>query len=241
MSGDHFYITTPIYYVNGAPHIGHAYTTVAADAAARWQRLKGRSVLFLTGTDEHGQKVMEAAQKRGMTPQAHCDDIVPVWKRMMERLGISYDRFIRTTDADHEALVTSVLQSLYEKGDIYKDDYRGWYLVKDEVFVTEKEREERIASGELTADAFRMVEESNWFFRMSKYQEALLAHLDANPGCIRPENRMNEVRGFLAKPLGDLCISRPKARMSWGIELPFDPDYVCYVWFDALLNYLTGA
>jgi methionyl-tRNA synthetase len=235
-----FSITTPIYYLNGTPHIGHAYTTIAADAAARWHRLRGREVRFLTGTDEHGQKVLEAAQKRGLSPKEHCDDLVVVWKAMMERFRIDYDRFIRTTDADHEALVQSALQQLYDRGEIYRDEYRGWYLIKDEVFVTDKEREERIATGELFESDFRMFEETNWFFRMSKYQQQLLDTLASRPDLVLPDNRRNEVLGFLSKPLGDLCISRPKSRMGWGIELPFDRDYVCYVWFDALLNYLTG-
>ena len=237
---DPFSITTPIYYLNGTPHIGHAYTTIAADAAARWHRLRGRDVRFLTGTDEHGQKVLEAATALGREPKAHCDELVGVWKAMMAKLDITFDRFIRTTDADHEALVKDVLQRLYDRGEIYRAEYRGWYLVKDEVFVTDKEREERIASGELTEDQFRMFEETNWFFRMSKYQQPLLDAITDDPDLVMPENRRNEVLGFLSKPLGDLCISRPKARMGWGIELPFDADYVCYVWFDALLNYLTG-
>lgn len=236
-----FYVTTPIYYVNGTPHVGHAYTTIAADTLTRWKRLAGEDAYFLTGTDEHGQKVLEAAERRGMTPQAHCDDLVVHWKAMMDRLHVRYDRFLRTTDPDHVGLVRRALAHLHEKGEIYRAEYRGWYLVKDEAFVTDKEREERIASGELPESAFRMIEESNWFFRMSKYQERLIAHLRDHPEAIQPEIRRNEVLGFLQKPLGDLCISRPKSRMSWGIELPFDPDFVCYVWFDALLNYVTGA
>lgn len=236
-----FYITTPIYYVNGNPHIGHAYTTIAADVAARWHRHRGRDVRFLTGTDEHGQKVLEAAEARGMTPREHCDDMVARWQAMMDGLDVSYDRFIRTTDADHERLVHGVLQQLWEAGQIYKDQYRGWYLVKDEVFVTEKERDERLATGELAEGDFRLIEEANYFFRMGSYQQALLDHIEAKPDCILPASRRNEVLGFLRKPLGDLCISRPKSRMSWGIELPFDADFVTYVWFDALLNYLTGT
>jgi methionyl-tRNA synthetase len=241
VSADTFYITTPIYYLNGSPHIGHVYTTVAADAAARWMRMRGRPVRFLTGTDEHGQKVLEAAQKAGRDVKEHCDLVSAEFKAMMDRFDCSYDRFIRTTDDDHVALVQQVLQDLYDRGEIYRDEYRGWYLVKDEVFVTDKERQDRIASGELAESDFRMFEESNWFFRMGKYQQALLDHLEKHPETVLPDYRRNEVLGFLQKPLGDLCISRPKARMSWGIELPFDRDYVCYVWFDALLNYLTGA
>jgi len=238
---DAFYITTPIYYVNGEPHIGHAYTTVAADAAARWNRVMGRNVRFLTGIDEHGQKVLEAATARGMSPKEHCDDLVPKWKGMMDALAVRYDRFIRTTDADHEANVKGVLQRLFDQGLIYEDQYVGWYLVKDEVFVTEKEKDERIATGANKEEHFRQIEERNYFFRMSNYQQQLIDHIEANPGFIQPVIRRNEVLGFLRKDLGDLCISRPKERMSWGIELPFDSDFVTYVWFDALLNYLTGA
>ena len=241
MPGDTFYITTPIYYLNGAPHIGHAYTSIAADAAARYQRMKGRPVRFLTGTDEHGQKVLEAAEARGLEPKPHTDALVVEWKQVMEGLGIAYDRWIRTTDEDHEAVVQSVLQRLFEAGEIYRDDYEGWYLVKDEVFVTDKEREEKLASGALQEADFKRIKESNYFFRMSKYQEPLLAHIHANPGFILPESRRNEVVGFLKQPLGDLCISRPRSRMSWGIPLPFDDEFVTYVWFDALLNYLTGT
>ncbi len=241
MPGDTFYITTPIYYLNGSPHIGHAYTTIAADVAARYQRLKGRDVRFLTGTDEHGQKVLEAAEARGLDPKTHTDRLVEDWKAVMNRLKIDYDRWIRTTDEDHEAVVQRVLQKLWDAGEIYKADYEGWYLVKDEVFVTDKERDERIQSGELTEDHFRRITESNYFFRMSKYQQALIDHIEAHPDFVVPEGRRNEVLGFLKGELGDLCISRPKARMSWGIELPFDHEFVCYVWFDALLNYLTGT
>lgn len=241
MSGDTFYITTPIYYVNGNPHIGHAYTSIAADAAARYQRLRGMDVRFLTGTDEHGQKVLEAAEARGKTPQEHVDELSMVWKEVIEGLDVEFDRWIRTTDADHEAMVSAVLQQLFDRGEIYKAEYEGWYLVKDEVFVTDKDRERQIEDGELAESDFRRIKEANYFFRMGKYQQALIDHIEANPGFIQPESRRNEVLGFLRKPLEDLCISRPKARMSWGIELPFDADFVTYVWFDALLNYLTGA
>jgi len=238
---DNFYITTPIYYVNGSPHLGHAYTTIAADTITRYQRIKGHDARFLTGTDEHGQKVLEAAEARGMTPMAHCDDLVIVWKAMMSKLNIGYDRFIRTTDEDHEAVVKAVLSMLWERGEIYKDEYVGWYLVKDEVFVTEKERDARIAEGELTEAHFRKISEANYFFKMGSYKQQLVDHIEANDDFVQPTNRRNEVLGFLRKDLGDLCISRPKSRMSWGIELPFDSEFVTYVWFDALLNYLTGT
>ncbi len=234
-----FYITTPIYYVNGTPHIGHAYTTTAADAAARYQRLKGERVFFLTGTDEHGQKVLEAARARGMSPKEHCDDMVGVWKQMMADLDISYDRFIRTTDPDHEAVVQAVLQRLYDEGLIYRDSYTGWYSTAAERFWTEKD----LVDGKCpdTGQPVEKITETNYFFRMSRYQRRLIEHIESHPRFILPTSRRNEVLGFLRQPLGDLCISRPKARMSWGIELPFDRDYVTYVWFDALLNYLTGA
>jgi methionyl-tRNA synthetase len=233
---DPFYITTPIYYVNGLPHIGHAYTTIAADAITRWHRLKGREVFFLTGTDEHGQKVLEKARERGMTPIQHCDDMVVHWKAMFEKLGIQYSRFIRTTDADHVSAVQAVLQTLWDGGHIYRSTYEGWYHVADEIFVTEKDIEE----GRYQRSDLQRISEANYFFRMSAWQEQLIQHIEKNPDYIQPVSRKNEVLGFLRKPLGDLCISRPKARMSWGIEIPFDAEYVTYVWFDALLNYLTG-
>lgn len=230
------YVTTPIYYVNGLPHIGHAYTTIAADVFARWHRLAGRQVFFLTGTDEHGQKVLQTAESRGMTAQDHVDDLVVHWKRMWERLDIAYDRFIRTTDADHIEVVQATLRQIWDAGLVEQRDYEGWYHVGDEIFVTDKD----VEAGKYDPSELQRITESNYWFKMSAYQERLLAHLDANPDFIRPVARMNEVKGFLRQTLGDLCISRPKARMSWGIELPWDADYVCYVWFDALLNYLTG-
>ncbi len=235
----HYYVTTPIYYVNGKPHIGHAYTTVAADAIARYQRLKGREVFFLTGTDEHGQKVLEAATKRGMTPQEHCDDLVRHWQATFERLNISNDRFMRTTDADHVAAVTAVLSHLWERDLIYRDTYEGWYSASEERFWTEKD----LVDGKcpLSGNPVVKLKETNYFFRMGRYQQQLIDHIEANDGFVRPTSRRNEVLGFLRRELEDLCISRPKSRMSWGIELPFDADYVCYVWFDALLNYLTGV
>lgn len=234
---DRFYITTPIYYVNGTPHIGHAYTTIAADVATRYNRVLGRESFLLTGTDEHGQKVLQAAEKRGMTPKEHCDDIVGVWRTMMSGLGVEYDRFIRTTDADHERVVQDALQLLRDHDLVYRAEYEGWYYVPDEIFVTEKDVEE----GRYDRDKLTRLTEVNWFFRMGRYQERLIAHIEANPGFLRPSSRKNEVLGFLRKPLEDLCISRPRARMSWGIPLPFDGEFVTYVWFDALLNYLTGA
>ena len=235
-----FYVTTPIYYVNGRPHIGHAYTSIAADALARWHRMLGADVFLLTGTDEHGQKVLEKAQERGMSPQAHADDMVQTaWKPVMDRLGITYDRFIRTTDADHVATVQAALTWLKERDLLYKATYEGWYSPSAERFWTEKDLVEGRCPD--TGQPVQKVQESNWFFRMGNYQGALIAHIEAHPTFLQPDNRRNEVLGFLRRPLEDLCISRPASRMGWGIPLPFDPEYVTYVWFDALLNYVTAT
>lgn len=236
MDAGTFYITTPIYYVNGLPHIGHAYTTIAADTLVRWHRLRGHNAFFLTGTDEHGQKVLEKARSRDMTPKAHCDDMVVHWKAMWDRLRVRPDRFIRTTDADHQRVVEASLQKLWDEGLIYRAEYEGWYYIPDEVFVTDKDVED----GKYDRSKLTRLKEANYFFKMSQYRDQLVAHIEANPSFVRPEMRRNEVLGFLRKDLGDLCISRPKARMSWGIDIPFDREYVTYVWFDALLNYLSG-
>lgn len=234
-----FYITTPIYYVNDVPHIGHAYTTVAADVLARYWRLRGRDVMFLTGLDEHGQKVQQAAAKAGIDPQAHCDKLAPQFQDLWKRLNISNDAFIRTTDAPHKKVVQRFLQELYDKQLIYKDSYTGWYCTFDERFWTEKD-----VVGGICPDCKRPIEqlsEHNYFFKMGQYQERLIDHIKQHPHFIRPESRRNEVLGFLTtQKLGDLSISRPKSRLSWGIELPFDHDYVTYVWFDALVNYISA-
>ena len=236
---DSFYITTPIYYVNDVPHIGHAYTTVAADVLARYWRLRGRDVFFLTGLDEHGQKVQQAAAKAGIVPQAHCDKLAPQFQTLWKRLHISNDAFIRTTDAPHKLIVQRYLEELYRKQLIYKDDYTGWYCAFDERFWTEKD----VENG-LCPDCKRPVErisEHNYFFKMGQHQDRLIDHIQQHPNFIRPESRRNEVLGFLTtQKLGDLSISRPKSRLSWGIELPFDTDYVTYVWFDALVNYVSA-
>ena len=234
-----FYITTPIYYVNDVPHIGHAYTTVAADVLARYWRLRGRDVFFLTGLDEHGQKVQQAAAKAGIDPQTHCDKLAPQFQTLWKRLNISNDAFIRTTDLQHKKVVQQYLQRLYDNQLIYKDDYTGWYCTFDERFWTEKD----VVEG-LCPDCKRPVErisEHNYFFKMGQYQDRLIEHIKQHPNFIRPESRRNEVLGFLTtQKLGDLSISRPKSRLSWGIELPFDKDYVTYVWFDALVNYISA-
>jgi methionyl-tRNA synthetase len=235
-----FYITTPIYYVNDIPHIGHAYTTVAADIVARYNRLKGNDVFFLTGTDEHGQKVEKAAREKGVEPKKHADGMVSNFKRIWEKLNIQYDAFIRTTDAEHRESVQLMLQRLFDKGEIEKRLYSGWYCLPDERFWTEKEVEDGTCP-----DCKRPVDrisEENYFFLMSKYQDKLIEYIEGNPRYILPETRRNEVLGFLTNnPLGDLCISRPKQRLSWGIPLPFDDNFVTYVWFDALLNYYSAT
>ena len=234
-----FYVTTPIYYVNDEPHLGHAYTTILADVLAGYARLQGRETFFLTGADEHGQKVQQAAQRQGVDPQVYVDQVVTRFRDIWGSLKISYDVFIRTTETRHIRVVEQVLQQLWEKGEIYQADYEGWYCVPDERFWTEKD----LVDGNCP-DCGRPVErlvEANYFFRMSAYQDWLVDYISQNPTFIQPETRRNEVLGFLRQPLGDLCISRPAGRLSWGIPLPFDPDYVTYVWFDALLNYVTAV
>ena len=238
MSQPAFYVTTPIYYVNDAPHLGHAYTTVAADTLARWHRMKGSAVRLLTGTDEHGDKVLRAAEKRGISPQEHVDQLVRPFMALWGRLGIEYDDFIRTTEPRHVHVVQSILQRLYDQGDIYEDTYEGWYSVAAERFWTEKD----LVDGKCpdTGQPVEWVAERNYFFRMSKYADQLREWIATNPEFLRPESRRNEVLGYLRKDVGDLCISRPRSRLPWGIEIPFASDYVTYVWFDALTNYVSA-
>ena len=233
------YITTPIYYVNDVPHIGHAYTTVAADVLARYWRLRGHEVFFLTGLDEHGQKVQQAAAKAGIAPQIHCDKLAPQFENLWKKLNISNNAFIRTTDPQHKSVVQRYLRQLYDKNLIYKDSYTGWYCTFDERFWTEKDVENGVCP-----DCKRLVEklsEHNYFFKMGQYQDRLIEYIKTYPDFIRPESRRNEVLGFLQnQKLSDLSISRPISRLSWGIELPFDRNYVTYVWFDALVNYVSA-
>lgn len=236
--GSSFYITTPIYYANAELHLGHAFTTLAADIASRFQRSMGRNTFFLTGSDEHGQKVEQAARAGGISPQEHVDRLVTRFKALWHKLHITHDYFVRTTDQQHKDSVRYILQKLWEKGDIYQDTYSGWYCTPCERFWTEKEVPEKICPD--CQRSVEEIEEKNYFFRMSAYQNRLIEHIQQNQGFIRPENRKNEVLGFLAQPLGDLCVSRPKKRLSWGVELPFDADYVTYVWFDALSNYISA-
>jgi len=235
-----FYITTPIYYVNDEPHIGHAYTTILADVLSRYHRWLGDETFFLTGTDEHGQKVAQAAAERDVEPRLHCDETVVRFQELWRKLHISNDYFIRTTDDDHKQVVQSILQKIYDNGDIYFDEYGGYYCVGCERFYTEKELDERGKCPQHQKE-LSVITEKNYFFRMSKYQQQLIDYIHDHPEFIQPEFRKNEVLGFLRQPLGDLCISRPKSRLSWGIEIPFDSDYVTYVWFDALINYVTAV
>jgi len=240
MKNDSFYVTTPIYYVNDKPHIGHAYTTMLADMLARAHRLLGHDTWFLTGTDEHGQKVQEAATARGIPAQEHVDEVVVRFQELWERLEITHDDFIRTTEPRHTRVVQEILQDLYDRDEIYQAEYDGLYDVRSETFITEKDLPEGCSLDNLP-DWVKPIRETNYFFRMSKYQDWLIHYIEENPGFIQPDFRRNETLGFLRKPLGDLCISRPKARLSWGIELPFDAEYVTYVWFDALVNYISGV
>ena len=230
-----FYLTTPIYYVNDKPHIGHAYTTILADVLTRFHRKTGEDVFFLTGLDEHGQKVQQAAENRGVDPIDHCDEMAPRFLELWKKLHIQNDDFIRTTEKRHVAVVQKILQDVFDSGDIYEDEYEGLYSISEERFITEKEAE----SGDFRD--IKKIKEKNYFFKMSQYQQPLIDHINGNPKFIQPEHRKNEVLGFLKKPLGDLCISRPKSRLNWGIELPFDSNYVTYVWFDALINYITAV
>lgn len=234
-----FYVTTPIYYVNDAPHIGHAYTSTLADVLTRYHRLMGHEAFFLTGTDEHGQKVQQAAAKRGVPPQEHVDTYNVRFKDLWKQMDIAYDHFIRTTDEDHKAFVRECLQQLWDRDEIYSKEYQGWYSVGEERFFSEEE----LVDGKdpISGRPVEWLKEKNYFFRMGKYQQQLIQYIENNPNWILPDFRKNEVLGFLRQPLNDLCISRPKARLSWGIPLPFDPEFVTYVWFDALINYVSAV
>ena len=233
-----FYVTTPIYYVNAEPHIGHAYTTIVADVMNRFHQLMGYQTYFLTGTDEHGDKIVQAAEAAGIDPKGYVDRISQLFRDLWPKLNISHDYFVRTTDPDHVRVVQSILQQVHDRGDIYFSTYKGLYCVGCERFYTERE----LVDGKCPDHDKEPVEreEANYFFRMSKYQDWLIGHIEANPDFIRPERYRNEVLAFLRDALEDLCISRPKERLSWGIPLPFDDRYVTYVWFDALINYVSA-
>jgi methionyl-tRNA synthetase len=233
-----FYLTTPIYYVNARPHAGHAGTTIMADAMCRYHRLRGDRVYFLTGTDEHGDNIARAAARAGVTPQAYTDEIAATFRDTWRRLGITNDDFIRTTEPRHEQVVRPILRKLHDADEIYFGEYGGNYCVGCERFYTDKEVVDGKCPDHQTPLTF--IKEKNYFFRMSKYQDWLVRHIEEHPDFIQPERYRNEVLGFLREPLQDLSISRPKARLPWGIPLPFDDQYVTYVWFDALINYLSA-
>jgi len=234
-----FYITTAIDYANGSPHIGHAYEKVLTDVIARYNRLKGKDVYFVTGLDEHGQKVQQTAEKRGVTPQELCDGVAEEYKALCGRLDITYDDYIRTTERRHKDVVNKILLNLFEKGEIYKSEYKGYYSTKEEQFLQEKDKVDGKwpeSYGEVTE-----ISESNYFFNLSQYQDWLIDHIQKNEDFIFPKYRAKQVLEFLKEPINDLCISRPKERLQWGISLPFDDDYVSYVWFDALINYISAV
>lgn len=234
-----YFITTPIYYVNARPHLGHAYTTFVADTLKRFHIMQGDNAMMLTGTDEHGDKIVKAASAAGKTPQDFVDGVSAEFEALWPKLGIEHDRFIRTTQPDHKASVQALLQRIYDKGDIYFGEYGGHYCFGCERFYTEKELENGLCPQHLTKPEF--ISEKNYFFKMSLYQDWLRQHILDNPDFIRPERYRNEVLSMLeGGVLEDLCISRPKTRLEWGIELPFDKNYVCYVWFDALANYISA-
>jgi methionyl-tRNA synthetase len=233
-----FYLTTPIYYVNSVPHLGTAYTTIAADALARYRRMTGYDVHFLTGLDEHGQKVAQAAEQNGMSPQDWVDTIAPKFQEAWRLLDISNDDFIRTTEPRHERGAQQFLQLLKDNGDLYQGHYEGWYCLPDETFYTE----EQLADGHTCPQCGRdcqFIHEDNWFFRLSAYQDRLLEHYEKHPEFVQPATRRNEVISFVSGGLKDLSVSR--TAFSWGIPLPFDSEHVMYVWFDALINYITAV
>src|SRR3954467_2374941 len=231
-----YYITTPIYYVNDSPHIGHAYTTLACDALARFMRLDGRDVFFLTGTDEHGQKVEKAARDRGTDPQAFTNEVSERFRELARAMGFSNDDFIRTTETRHKRAVIALGEKLVESGDIYLGSYAGWYAVRDEAFYAESE----LIDGKAPTGAdVERVEEPSYFFRLSAWQDRLLAFYDANPDCIGPRSRRNEVISFVKSGLLDLSVSRTSFK--WGVPVPGDPGHIMYVWLDALTNYITAV
>ncbi len=233
-----FYITTPIYYVNAKPHLGHAYTTLVADVQTRFNAMCGRETFFLTGTDEHGDKIVRAALEQNISPRIYADQISGLFQALWPKLNYQFSDFIRTTQARHIHVVQEILQKIHDSGDIYFSEYEGLYCFGCERFYTERELVEGKCPDHETAP--EVIKESNYFFKMSHYQEWLKDHIRQNPDFIRPEGYRNEVLAFLREPLEDLCISRPKTRLQWGISLPFDDRYVTYVWFDALLNYISA-
>ncbi len=235
-----FYITTAIDYVNGSPHLGHAYEKVLTDVIARFRRQMGDKVHFLTGVDEHGQKVQASAKKKGIPPQQFCDEVSQEFRALLPKLNISNDDFIRTTEERHKKVVRAVLQQLFDKGEIYKAEYKGFYSTRQEQFLQEKDRLPDGTWPEIFGEVTEIVE-SNYFFKLKQYQDWLVDFLTKNENFIFPQYRQKQVLEFLKEPLNDLCISRPRERLEWGISMPFDDNYVTYVWFDALLNYYSAV
>ena len=235
-----FYITTAIDYANGSPHLGHAYEKVLSDVIARHLRLAGRPVHFLTGLDEHGQKVQQTALKRGIEPQALVDEVAAVFRTMLGDLAISNDDYIRTTEPRHKKVVQQFLQQLFDQCLIYKGQKTDWYSTRQEQFLTDKDRSEDGTWPEIYGEVTQTTEE-NYYFKLSQFQPWLVEHLKSHPDFITPQFRQNQVLEFLKEPMNDLCISRPKSRLTWGIELPFDTAFVTYVWFDALTNYYSAV
>jgi methionyl-tRNA synthetase len=235
-----FYITTAIDYVNGSPHIGHAYEKIFTDVVARFHRLTGDSVYFLTGTDEHGQKVQQTARAKGVSPLEFADAVSAEFRAMLPRLEISNDDFIRTTEERHKRVVREILQRLFDKGDIYKGEYRGFYSTRQEQFLQDKDRNPDGTWPEIYGEVSEIVE-PNYFFRLRAYQEWLVGFLAKKEDFVFPRFRQKQVLEFLKEPLNDLCISRPRERLEWGIPLPFDDAFVTYVWFDALVNYYSAV
>ena len=233
-----YYITTPIYYVNGSPHIGHAYTTIAADVAARFKRLAGYDVFFLTGTDEHGINILRTAEGHEVSPQAWADRIAGEFRRLWEFLNISHDDFIRTTEPRHKKVAAQIFQRLYDNGDIYLGTYEGWYCTSCETFYLESDFGPNRTCPVHTGKPLEWTAEESYLFRLSKYQEWLLRHIEAEPSSIAPEGPRNEVLAFIRSGLRDIAVSR--STFAWGVPVPFDPRHVIYVWIDALTNYISA-
>lgn len=232
-----FYVTTAIYYPNDIPHIGHAYTTIAADIIARWNKLQGKDVFFLTGTDDHGKKIADTAETAGKSPKEFTDDLVPKFKDAWEKLNIKYDRFIRTTDKDHEKIVQEILQKCFDNGDIYKGEYEGLYCTGCEAYYTEKDLEDGCCP--IHKKPIEKLKEETYFFKLSKYQDKLLKFYKDNPNFISPKHRKQEIIHRVEEGLRDLSISRTS--FNWGVPFPFDKKHIAYVWFDALINYYTAT
>ena len=232
-----FYITTPLYYVNDKPHLGTVYSTVIADTLKRYHKLFEYETFLLTGTDEHGQKCFQSAKQHNMPTQIYCDKMAKQFENTWKLLDISYDRFFRTTQPQHKQAVQKCLQTLYDQQLIYPSTYEGWYCVSEESFYTSKDLVNGLSPG---GKKVSRIQETNYFFKMSAYQQSLRDHIAKNPDFIQPKHRKNEILSFLKQPLSDLCVTRPKSRVSWGVEVPFDPQFITYVWVDALLNYVTG-